>query len=369
MKFRCERDALADAISTAQRAVASRTGVLPVLSGLRITASDGSVELVGSDLELTVRVNAPADVTHGGTAVIPAKLLAEVVRSLDPGSVSFEVADDEARISAGPSKFALRVLPTEDFPRLPEVTGSAVTTDAAVLATALHQVISAASRDDARPILTGVLLTATSDGLRLVATDSYRLAVRDLPGVTMLEAGQSVLVPAKGLGEVQRLLGDGELEVVFSEREAVFRVDGAEVTTRLIEGEFPNYEQLIPSDYPNRLTVGREVLSEACKRVRLVGQGRDNSPVRMRMTPEGTELSAVAQEVGEARETIDAKFEGTDTELTVAFNPEFLLDGIQAAGDVSEVVIECLDPLKPATLRPSDGGDDFLYLLMPVRIS
>ncbi len=369
MKFRCERDALADAITTAQRAVASRTGVLPVLSGLRIVASTDSVELVGSDLELTVRVRAPADVGESGTAVIPAKLLAEVVRSLDPGSVSVDIVDEEARITAGPSKFALRVLPTEDFPRLPDVSGDAVTTDAGKLATALHQVISAASRDDARPILTGVLLAATTDGLRLVATDSYRLAVRDLSGVTMLSEGQQVLVPAKGLAEVQRLLGDGNLEVVFSEREAVFRVEGAEVTTRLIEGDFPNYEQLIPSDYPNRLTVGREILAEACKRVRLVGQGRDNSPVRMRMTPEGTELSAVAQEVGEAREAIDAKFEGTDAELTVAFNPEFLLDGIQACGDAAEVVIECLDPLKPATLRPSDGDDDFLYLLMPVRIS
>jgi len=369
VKFRCERDTLADAVTTAQRAVASRTGVLPVLSGVRCSVGDDGLELIGSDLELTVRVRAVAEASEPGVAVIPARLFSEVVRALEPGSVTVEVGDDEARIASGRSDFTLRLLPADDFPRLPDVPGTAVTTDASALADALRQVVPAASRDDARPILTGVLLTATTTGLRLVATDSYRLAVRDLPGVTMLDEGQRVLVPAKGLGEVQRLLDGGELDVALSDRDATFRVGSVEVTTRLIEGDFPNYEQLIPSDYPNRLTVERDVLAEAVKRVRLVGQGRDSSPVRIRMTPEGTELSAVAQEVGEAHEAIDAKFEGTESELTVAFNPEFLLDGIQATAETGELVLECLDPLKPATLRPSSGGEDFLYLLMPVRIS
>ena len=369
MRFRCERDTFLEAITTALRAVASRTGVLPVLSGLRCVCAADAVELVGSDLELTIRVTTPADVEADGTAVIPARLFFEVVRCLPPGSVSVEVEDDEARITAGRSNFALRVLSVDDFPRLPDVSGPAVRVEAVALADAFRQVVPAASRDDARPILTGVLLTATETGLRLVATDSYRLALRDLPGMSMLTKGQHVLVAARGLGEVQRVLDEGELEVVLGEREVMFRVDDVEITTRLIEGEFPNYEQLIPSGYPNRLTVDRNVLGDAVKRVRLVGQGRDNSPVRMRMTPAGTELSAVAQEVGEAREAIDAKFEGTDTDLTVAFNPEFLLDGIQAASNSQEVVIECLNPLKPVTLRPSEGGDEFLYLLMPVRVS
>lgn len=369
VKFRCERDTLVEAVTTAQRAVASRTGVLPVLSGVRCSVDERGLELVGSDLELTVRVRATAEAAETGVAVIPARLFSEVVRALEPGSVSVEVTDDEARIASGRSDFNLRLLPADDFPRLPDVSGTAVTTDAAVLADAFRQVVPAASRDDARPILTGVLVAATDAGLRLVATDSYRLAVRDLPGVTMLGRGQQVLVPAKGLGEVQRLLDGGELEVALSDRDASFRIGSVEVTTRLIEGDFPNYEQLIPSDYPNRLTVDRDVLADAVKRVRLVGQGRDSSPVRIRMTPEGTELNAVAQEVGEAHEAIDAKFEGTEAELTVAFNPEFLLDGIQATVDSGELVLECLDPLKPATLRPSSGGEDFLYLLMPVRIS
>ena len=238
---------------------------------------------------------------------------------------------------------------------------------AAAFAEALRQVVPGASRDDARPILTGVLLTASAGGLRLVATDSYRLALRDLQGVSMLEEGQKVLVAAKGLGEVQRLLSGetGEIEVVLGEREVVFRVGTTEVTTRLIEGEFPNYQQLIPSGYPNRLTVSRDALQAAVNRVRLVGQSKDTAPIRLGMSSEGLELSAIAQDVGEAHESVEAKYEGTD--LTVAFNSQFLLDGIDAAAS-DEVVIESIDPLKPAVMKATDSGD-FLYLLMPVRIA
>jgi DNA polymerase-3 subunit beta len=365
VKFRCERDTLADAIATAQRAVASRAGAMPVLSGLRVTLTDGSVELVGSDLELTIRVHAPADGDGSGSAVVPARLFSEIVHKLEAGVVTVELGDDEARIEGGRFSTTLRTLAVADFPRLTEIDRPGVRVDAGGFAEALRQVVPAASRDDARPILTGVLLTASGGGLRLVATDSYRLAMRDLQGVSMLEEGQRVLVAAKGLGEVQRLLSSGEVEVVLGEREVLFRVGATEVTTRLIEGDFPNYQQLIPSGYPNRLTVARDALQAAVNRVRLVGQRTDTAPIRLAMTEEGLELSAVAQDVGEAHESVEAKYEGT--ELTVAFNSQFLLDGIEAAGS-EEVVVESIDPLKPAVLRSPDGND-FLYLLMPVRIA
>jgi DNA polymerase-3 subunit beta len=369
VKFRCERDSLGDAISTAQRAVASRSGALPVLSGLRLTAGDGTVELVGSDLELTIRVRVAAQVDEGGQAVLPAKLFNDIVAKLEAGSVEVATDDsgegDQATIQGGRASYTLRLLPLDDFPHLPEPEGAAIAVDAGPLADALRGVIPAASRDDARPILTGVLLTARQQGLRLVATDSYRLAVRDLEGVSMLAEGQHVLVGAKALGEVQRLLTDGEMQVVLSERDVRFSGPKGEITARLIDGEFPNYEQLIPSGYPNRLTVSREALADAVRRMQLVGQGRDSSPVRLTMSAEGVELSSTAQEVGEAHEMVDAKYEGSD--LTVAFNAQFLLDGTQAVSG-AEVVLEALDPLKPATLRAVDQND-FMYLLMPVRIS
>ncbi len=364
MKFRCERDTLAEAIATAQRTVASRSGALPVLQDLRITATEAGLELVGSDLEITNRVQVPAEVEEPGVAVVP-KLLGDIVRKLEDGRVLVEVTGDEAVITSGRFTTTLRLKPAEDYPRLAPNDGSGVTVDAGAFAAALRQVVRAASKDDLRPILTGVLLTAHGGGLRLVATDSYRLAVRDLKGVSMLADGQRVLVAAKGLAEVQRLAGDGQIEVVLRERDVVFRTSRAEVTARLIEGEFPNYEQLIPSSYPNRLTVAREALMDALDRVQIVGQNRDNAAVRLAMSGGGLELSMSAQDVGNAQETLDAKFEGG--ELTVAFNPVFLRDGVEAM-DTDEVALETIDPLKPATLRSADGGE-FLYLLMPVRTS
>ena len=364
MKFRCERDTLAEAVATAQRTVASRSGALPVLQDLRLTATENGLELIGSDLEITNRVQVPAEVEETGVAVMP-KLLGEIVRRLEPGPVTVAVTGDEAVITAGRFSTSLRLKPAEDYPRLASTEGSGVRLDAAMFAAALRQVVRAASKDDLRPILTGVLLTAHAGGLRLVATDSYRLAVRDLQGVSVLGEGQRVLVAAKGLAEVQRLAGDGEIEVVLRDRDVVFRTSCAEVTARLIEGDFPNYEQLIPSGYPNRLTVSREALLDALDRVQIVGQSRDNAAVRMSMSAEGLELTMSAQDVGNAQEALDAKFEGT--ELTVAFNPLFLRDGIEAV-ETTEVALETIDPLKPATLHPVDGGE-FLYLLMPVRTS
>ncbi len=364
MKFRCERDTLADAVATAQRTVASRSGALPVLQDLRVTATEDGLELIGSDLEITNRVQVPAEVEETGVAVVP-KLLGEIVRKLEQGSVTVTVTGDEAVITAGRFSTSLRLKPAEDYPRLASPDGEGVKVDAAAFAAALRQVVRAASKDDLRPILTGVLLTAHAGGLRLVATDSYRLAVRDLGGVSMLKEGQRVLVAAKGLAEVQRLAGDGEIEVVLRERDVVFRTSRAEVTARLIEGDFPNYEQLIPSGYPNRLTVVREALLDALDRVQIVGQNRDNAAVRLAMSADGLELSMSAQDVGNAQETLDAKFEGG--ELTAAFNPVFLREGVDAV-ESAEVALETIDPLKPATLRSADGGD-FLYLLMPVRTS
>ena len=365
MKFRCERDTLAEAISTAQRAVAVRSGALPVLSGIHVNAKDGAVELIGCDLDLTIRVTIPAQVDDPGQAVVPAKLFDGLTTRLKPGTVTFEVQGDDARISAGAARAGVRLLPADEFPRVTDPEGTTVTVDAEPLAAALRQVIPAASRDDARPILTGVLMMATETGIRLVATDSYRLGVRDVAGIGMLSEGQKVLVGARGLNEVQRVFSSGKINVTLGEREVRFANESRSVTTRLLEGDFPNYEQLIPSSYPNRLVVARATLEEAVRLMQIVGEGREGTPVRLAMSASGLELSATAQERADAVEFIDAKFEGTD--LTVAFNPQFLLDGLLAIeGD--EAVLESMDPLKPATLRGSDQPE-FLYLLMPVRIS
>jgi DNA polymerase III subunit beta len=366
MKLRCERDVLADALATAGRAVASR-GALPVLSGVRVELAGDRLTITGSDLELTVTVELTVAGLADGVAVVPSRLVDDIVKALEPGAVELETGDDEARIASGRSEFSLKTLPADEFPRVAPVQGDEVRFDADALVSALRQVLPAASGDDNRPILTGVLLAAEEQGLRLVATDSYRLAVRDLPGVSVLSSGKQVLVPSRALAELSRSLGDGgELTLRLGERDASFSSSGESggivLTTRLIEGEYPNYQGLIPQNQPNRLTVAREPLMEALRRVKLLA--RDATPVRLLMSSDGLELKAVTQDVGEGSESLDATYEGE--ELTVAFNPDYLLAGIEAAsGD--EITLSTMDSLKPAVVR-TPASDDYLYLLMPVRV-
>ena len=291
--------------------------------------------------------------------------MSDVVRSLRAGAVEFTVEDDDARIVATPSEFALRLIPADEFPELSTPEGNAVTLDAVAFKQAIEQVEKAASSDDARPILTGVLMAAEESGLRLVSTDSYRLSVRDLAGTSVLSEGEKVLVPSRALKELARVVGDGEDKITLSlgDRDAGFTVGGVSVTTRLIEGDFPNYRGLIPTNHPNRLTVDRDALLDAVRRVRLLAQ--ESTPVRLAMTGDGLELVAVTQDVGQAHESVEASYEGE--ELTVAFNPEYLLDGIEVAPG-SEITLETVDELKPALLK-SVEDPNFLYLLMPVRVS
>lgn len=364
MKFRCERDVLLDALSTAARSVSTRGGALPVLSGVRLSLTGDELVLTGSDLDLTITVRTEVAGASDGRAVIPARLLLDIIRAVPPGAVDVEMVDDEARVTAGRSEFSVRAFDPDEYPQLAEPSGESVTVDAPDMAQSLRQVISAASADDSRPILTGVLLAAEEGGLRLVATDSYRLAVRDLPGTHVLAADQEVLVPSRALAEVVKLLGGkGALVVRLGERDASFEVGGVHVTTRLIEGAFPNYRGLIPASHPNTLRVSREALLDAVRRVRLLAQ--EATPVRLGMRQGTVELIAVTQDVGQAHEALDASYEGE--ELTVAFNPEYLLDGIEAApGD--ELILHSVDALKPAVIQGSDT-EEFLYLLMPVRVS
>jgi DNA polymerase-3 subunit beta len=363
VKFRCEREILADALATAGRAATSRTGTLPVLSGVRLDVHDSELTVTGTDLELTIQLSIPVHADRDGAAVVPARLVADIVKALPAGAVEVGLDDDEMSISAGRSQFSVRPLSLGDYPAQVQPDAAPVTLASAQVADALRQVVRAASTDDARAVLTGVLLAAEDDGVRMVATDSYRLAVRDLPPSSMLAAGQKVLVPSRALSELQRILsGADELSVRLGAREAVFEAGGTRLTTRLIEGEYPNYRNLLPSSYPNTLTVGREALLEALRRVKILAQ--DSTPVRLTLGGGTLQLTAITQDVGNAHEEIDASYDGA--EMTVAFNPDYLAAGIDAV-DGDEVTLATMDPMKPAVLR-GVGHDDYLYLLMPVRV-
>lgn len=388
MKFRCERSSLLTAITGASRAVASRGSLLAALTGVRLDLDDDKLTVTGSDLDMTIAMTVEVAGGAPGVAVIPAKLLLDVVRVLPAGSIEIDVTDDEARLVGGDTRFAIRVLRTDDWPILPSVDGDvasingeefrdaldqvvvttsseeAVTTDGSAFRDALSQVVRSASTDETRPILTGVLMSAEEDNLRLVSTDSYRLSLRDLPGSGLLGDRQQVLVPGRALGELRRVIGDSDVVTLrLSDTRAEFEVGDMRLTIRLIEGKFPNYKGLIPDSHPNTLFVKRERLLEAVRRVRLLAQ--DATPIRMMMSSDSLKLRAITQDVGSANEVMEAEYSGED--LTIAFNPTYLVDGLEVI-NTEEVTLQSADALKPALLRPV-GDDGFLYLLMPVRVS
>ena len=366
MKFRSERDSLVEALATAGRAVSTRLA-MPVLSGLLVRAEDNQLTITGTDGDLSIRVSLEVIGITDGTAVIPARLATDITRSLEPGAVTFEAADEQVDISAARSQFTLRSYPTVEFPGVSFPDEAVAHIPAGILAEGLRQVVRASSNDDARPLLTGVLLTTSEGSLRLVATDSYRLALRDLDGTAGALGDEDILVPAKALAELQRLINpddEGTVGVTTSASEITFSVGSTSISTRLISGTYPDYRQLIPESYPNQLHLGKETLTGALRRVRLLV--KDNTtPVRLSMRAGGVDLKVVSQEIGEGTETVDGDYTGED--LTIAFNPSYLIEGIEAvAGD--EVIIETSDGTRPATVR-SGEADSYRDLLMPVRVS
>ena len=365
MKFRCERDVLADALATAGRAATSRTGALPVLEGVHLQVRGDELSVTGTDLEMSIRLTVTVGGVSDGAVVVPARLSADAVKSLPAGAVEFSVGEDDVSISAGRSQFSLRSYNLDDYPAQVDPAAEAVTVASADFADALRQVVRAASTDEARGVITGVLIAAEDDGVRMVATDSYRLAVRDLPETGMLSGGQKVLVPHRALTELQRILGSSEqLTVRLGARHATFECGSTRLTTRLIEGDYPNYRNLVPASSPNQLTVSKEALLEALRRVKIMA--RDSaSAVRLTLGGDTLTLAVRDQDYGRAVEELDVRYEGD--EMLVGFNPDYLMSGVDAI-DADEVTFYLRDPIKAVVLR-GVGKEDYLYLLMPLRVS
>ena len=364
MKFRCERDVLADVLATAGRAATGRTGTLPVLSGVRIDLQGDRLQVTGTDLELTIDVEVTVDGNADGVTVLPARLTADIVRSLSHGAVAIEVDQDDVHISAGRSQFQVRPLSADDFPRRPEFAAEAVTLPVDSFGAALRQVARAASSDESRPMLTGVLLAAEDDGLRLVATDSYRLAVRDLPGTTVLARrpeGARAVAGAERAGPVGAVVGPDHAATRRARGHLRDRLGPAhDAADRRRVPELPPAHPAALPEPAHRRARGTAGGGRAASSSWPATPPRSAWPCRA----DGLELTAITQDIGQAVESLDAKYEGA--EMMVAFNPDYLSAGVDAVTS-DEVVLETLDALKPAVLRAADAND-FLYLLMPVRV-
>jgi DNA polymerase III subunit beta len=368
MKLSVSRDSLSGALQLVGRAVSTR-GTLPSLGGILVIAADGTLTLRATDMELALTSSVTdAKTEQDGTVLLPGRLFADVVRSLPPGEVALELRSEQrdVEIAGGGARFHLRTLPADDFPRLPELEGEAVRLPGPPLAQTIDLVARAASRDEVRPILTGVLLQAEANTLTMVATDSYRLSVKhttlEAPVSQTLEAN----VPARALRELARIIsaeGSEEVEIALPRNQIVFRVAGVVLSSRLIEGQFPSWRQLIPEAFEHDVRLPREEFLEIARRISQLAQR--NAPLRLAFAEGELTVAAETPDIGDASEAMPAPYSGEP--LEIAFNPQFLVEGIESVA-TEQVAIQLSSPLRPGLLRPVDG-DEFSYLVMPIRLN
>lgn len=374
MKFRVERDALADAVAWTAKSLPSRPSV-PVLAGVLLRVSDGRLEVSGFDYEVSSQVTVDVHADADGAALVSGRLLAEITKALPAKPVDVAAVGSHVEITCGSARFTLPTMPVEDYPTLPEMPASAGTVDAATFAAAVAQVAIAAGRDDTLPLLTGVRVELEGNTLALLATDRYRLAVRELewrpdnPAVSM-----AALVPARTLADTAKALGPigGSVTVALARGglgEGMIGFSGGtrRTTSRLLEGEFPKVRALRPDSHSAQAKVPVAAFTEVVRRVALVAERA--TPVRLSFSDDGLVVEAGGAEDARASEAMDCAYSGEP--MTIAFNHQYLLDGL-AALDGPVAVMSFTDPKKPAIIAPaSEEGEStsgYWYLIMPVRI-
>lgn len=411
MKFRVERDVLADAVAWAARTLPARPPV-PVLAGLLLTAQDDALVLSGFDYEVSARVQIAADVTRPGRALVSGRLLADICRSLPAAPVELVVDAGKAVLTSGKARFSLLTLPVEEYPELPAMPSAAGTVPGDVLAAAVAQVAVAAGRDDTLPVLTGVRVEIDGETVTLAATDRYRLAVREFRwnpessgtgGAMDSTSGDSTsgdstsvtgapvvaLVPARTLSDTAKALASaGTVTIALAALGARgagtgdglvgFEGNGRRTTSRLLDGEFPKYRNLFPGESVSVARVATAALIESVRRVALVAER--NTPVRLSFSAADGEvtLEAGTGDEAQASESLEAELDGED--ISIAFNPTYLLDGLNVL-DAPVAQFSFTVPTRPAVLSGHAGGDtggatagpapagEFRYLLMPIRLS
>ena len=368
MKLSVSRETFLTHLGVAVRGVSTRSAI-QTLAGVLIRVENGTVQLEATDMELGIRVGLETADAKDGTAVVPGRLLLDVVRALPQEELSLEyrTSQQDVELVSGPSTFHLRTLPPEDFPKLPEVpadTPLRVPADAFV--ETIARVARSASRDETRPHLTGVLVSASEQQLRMVATDSYRLSVKETTLDQPLEGSLEANVPARTLQELSRIAtasGADAIQVSALENQVIFAVGEVMLSSRLVEGRFPNYQQLLPDSFEHELRVGRAELLEVVRRVSLLAQ--KNAPLRLRFSEGTLDVSAQTPDVGEAKESLPVPFGGEP--LEIGFNPEFFRDGLESA-ESDDLVLKLISPLRPGLIQSGDDGG-FVYLVMPIRLN
>jgi DNA polymerase III subunit beta len=367
MKVTCPREELAQKLGVVGRAVSSRTSV-NILTGIMLRADDGRLSLAATDMEISLRVTLDAQVEEEGSVVIPGRLLVDIVRLLPAGEVTLEHRAEEgiAHLVCGSASYGLHTYSPDDFPRLPEIApDESFSIERAALLDTIMKVGRSASRDESRPVLTGVLVRFEAGKLIMAATDSYRLSVKETE-INEGPAGEiEAIVPARALSELARIAQASDadsLTVGIQENQIVFGVDDVWLTARRIDGQFPNYRQLLPETFEAEVELPREELLDVVRRTGLMAQRK--SPLRLRFEEGQLTISAQTQDVGEAHESLPAAY--TADPIEIGFNAEFLRDGLESLED-DQVRLRLISPLRPGLIQ--GAGDDFLYLIMPIRLA
>jgi len=367
MKVTCPREELAQKLGVVGRAVSSRTSV-NILTGIMLRAESGQLSLAATDMEISLRVTLDAQVEEEGSVVIPGRLLVDIVRLLPAGEVTLEHRAEEgiAHLVCGSASYGLHTYSPDDFPRLPEIApDESFSIERAALLDTIMKVSRSASRDESRPVLTGVLVRFEAGKLIMAATDSYRLSVKETE-ITEGPAGEiEAIVPARALSELARIAQASDADsliVGIQENQIVFGVDDVWLTARRIDGQFPNYRQLLPETFEAEVELPREELLDVVRRTGLMAQRK--SPLRLRFEEGQLTISAQTQDVGEAHESLPAAY--TADPIEIGFNAEFLRDGLESLED-DTVRLRLISPLRPGLIQ--GAGDDFLYLIMPIRLA
>jgi len=367
MKLTVSRETFLARLAIAVRGVSTRSAI-QTLSGVLVRIENGRIELQATDMEMGIRVGVAATDADEGTVVLPGRLFLDVVRSLphDQLSLEYRSTQQDVELVSGSARFHLRTLPSEDFPKLPEPQPEgALTVPSEAFVDTIARVARAASRDETRPHLTGVLVSASERELRMVATDSYRLSVKETTLEEPLAGSLEANVPARTLQELGRIAQGGSetIGVTALENQVVFSVDDVVLSSRLVEGRFPNYQQLLPESYEHELRIDRRELLEVVRRISLLAQ--KNAPLRLRFSEGALDVSAQTPDVGQASESLPVPFKGET--LEIGFNPDFFREGLESA-ESNDLVLKLISPLRPGLIQSGDDGG-FLYLVMPIRLN
>lgn len=372
MKFRCEREALANALAVAIRASGSRTASSPALSGVRLEAKGDSLTLACTDTDHIITCTIPAQVITNGVSVPRARLLSEIVRSMGDGAIEIEVSGEDVVVRGGRSSFNVPTYNASDFTVLPPAGAADATTDAEEFAAALRQVVRAAFNPDSgggrrsagSPMYQGVQISHDVDGIKMYATDGYRLAAKTLPHSSIIGVGEHVIVPGKALGELERILAftkEKQLTVRWADPIITFISGSVSLTTRTIAGEFPSFQKFFSTEYSNVLVINRELILEALRRAKVMLPG--HTGLKLIFGPTGVRIEASDRELGHSVEDLDADYTGN--EIRTGFNKDLLIDAIETI-DSETVRLAMKDEVTQAVVRPAEGND-YHHFIMPTR--